>query len=85
MPHLWKELFQTLASSGSRPNSHRGETVFVQLLLKKLRRQVQLESSPADPPGDEEVFLSVLPQDFQPDELAEQAFTIRLPSENQIK
>jgi hypothetical protein len=64
MPHLWKELFQTLATSGSRPNSHRGETVFVQLLLKELCGQVQLEGSPANPSGDKEVFLSVLPKDF---------------------
>jgi hypothetical protein len=85
MPHLRKELLQTLASTGSRPNPYRRETIFLQLLLKELRRQVQLESSSADPPTDKEVFLSVLPKDFQPDELAEQALRIGLPSENQIK
>ena len=83
VPDLRQELLQTLAASGPCTNPHRRETVFMRVLLQELRRQVQLASSPPDPLADKEVLLPTLPEDLQPDELAQQAHRDWLPDQNQ--
>ena len=83
VPDLWQELFETLATSGSRSNPHRRETLFLRVLFQKLRRQVQLASSSPDPLADEEVLVPALPKDLQPHELAEQAHRDGLPDQDQ--
>ena len=75
---MWQEFLEAVAVTGPHADSHRRKALFLHLLLKEFRRQIQPSSSPADPLANQEVLLLRLPENLQQNESAQQTHRHRL-------